>query len=82
MSGSFFASLIGGAVPVSSGRSERARQLTKTFVQRDFEQHNEHAFKRQVIPKNTRFAAMTDFGPDLPHVLTAFPGRDIEMTLT
>lgn len=62
-------------------RSDRARQLTKAFVQPDFESRNENAFKREHYPKNTRFVAMTDFGPDLPHVLTAFPSRDIQQAL-
>jgi 2,3-bisphosphoglycerate-independent phosphoglycerate mutase len=62
-------------------RSDRARQLTKAFVQPDFEKINYGAFTRRKIPKNIRFAAMTDFGPDLPHVLTAFPSRDIKKTL-
>ena len=63
-------------------RSDRARQLTKSLVQKDFEQKNENAFKRKRIPANTRFAAMTDFGPDLPHVYTAFPSHDIDLGLT
>ncbi|MDD5251070.1 MAG: 2,3-bisphosphoglycerate-independent phosphoglycerate mutase [Patescibacteria group bacterium] len=63
-------------------RSDRARELTKCFVQKDFELHNENAFKRKRVPKNTRFAAMTDFGPDLPHVFTAFPSRDIQLGMT
>jgi len=63
-------------------RSDRARQLTKCFLQEDFEKHNENAFKRGKRPLNTRFAAMTDFGPDLPHVYTAFPSHDINLSLT
>jgi 2,3-bisphosphoglycerate-independent phosphoglycerate mutase len=62
-------------------RSDRARQLTKAFVQPDFEQVNPGAFERRVIARNIRFTAMTDFGPDLPHVFTAFPARDIKNTL-
>jgi 2,3-bisphosphoglycerate-independent phosphoglycerate mutase len=62
-------------------RSDRARQLTKPFIQPDFEKDNPGAFKRRRKPKNIRFAAMTDFGPDLPHVLTAFPSREIRKTL-
>ncbi len=58
-------------------RSDRARQLTKVFVQPDFEKVNPNSFHRQRVPKNIRFVAMTDFGPDLPSVLTAFPSRDI-----
>lgn len=58
-------------------RSDRAREITKTFVQKDFEKKNFGAFKRKKFPQNIRFAAMTDFGPDLPHVMTAFPSRNI-----
>lgn len=63
-------------------RSDRARQLTKTFLQKDFEQKTEHGFQRKKIPENIRFAVMTDFGPDLPHVYTAFPSHDIKYSLT
>ncbi len=59
-------------------RSDRARQLTKSFVQPNLEKANAGAFKRSVIPKHIRFVAMTDFGPDLPGVLTAFPSRDVD----
>ncbi len=64
-------------------RSDRARELTKAFVQKNFENSNGngHAFKRSRMPENTRFVAMTDFGPDLPGVLTAFPSRDIKNSL-
>lgn len=62
-------------------RSDRARQLTKTFVQTEFEQKNIGSFKREKILKNLVFVAMTDFGPDLDHVLTAYPSADISGTL-
>mgnify|MGYP001285319302 CR=1 FL=1 len=62
-------------------RSDRARQLTKVFAQDDFEKMNPGAFRRSFVPKNIRFVAMTDFGPDLPRVLTAFPSRDIVNSL-
>ncbi|MDO8625947.1 MAG: 2,3-bisphosphoglycerate-independent phosphoglycerate mutase [Candidatus Magasanikbacteria bacterium] len=62
-------------------RSDRARQFTKAFVQPTFEHENGGTFKRQKFPKNTRFVAMTDFGPDLPRVLTAFPSRDVVNSL-
>lgn len=62
-------------------RSDRARQLTKTFVQKDFEKINPGSFKRKEIPENIRFVALTDFGPDLPGVLTAFPSRDVPHSL-
>lgn len=62
-------------------RSDRARELTKTMVQPDFEKVNPGAFKRPSMPKNTRFVALTDFGPDLHGVLTAYPSRDIANSL-
>ncbi len=62
-------------------RSDRARQLTKVFVQPDFKELNPGAFTRIKHPKNIRFVALSDFGPDLPGVLTAFPSRDVEKSL-
>jgi 2,3-bisphosphoglycerate-independent phosphoglycerate mutase len=63
-------------------RSDRARQLAKCFVQRDFEAKNEGAFTRRDIAPNTRFAALADFGPDLEDMYTAFPNKDIQKGLT
>jgi 2,3-bisphosphoglycerate-independent phosphoglycerate mutase len=62
-------------------RSDRARQLAKPFVQRDFNGKNAESFKRKKILKNLVFVAMTDFGPDLDSVLTAFPSVDLINTL-
>ncbi len=62
-------------------RSDRARQITKAFMQPDFKKNNPGAFTRTKFPKNIRFVALTDFGPDLPGVLTAFPSRDVENSL-
>lgn len=62
-------------------RSDRARELTKVFVQRSFDKENDNSFVRERMPKNIRFVAMTDFGPDLPGVLTAFPSRDVKNSL-
>lgn len=62
-------------------RSDRARQLAKPFVQVKFEQANPGAFKRWRRLKNLCFVALTDFGPDLGKVLTAYPSRDIQNTL-
>jgi 2,3-bisphosphoglycerate-independent phosphoglycerate mutase len=61
-----------------NSRSDRARQLTKVFVQKKFTKMNGGAFKRKRFPKNLRFVAMTDFGPDLPGIFTAFPSPDID----
>lgn len=62
-------------------RSDRARQLTKAFVQKDFNSLNLNSFKRKKVLKNLKFVAMTDFGPDLGEVLGAFPGIDLRATL-
>lgn len=69
------------AIYFVNARSDRARQITKAFVQKDFEQRNPGSFKRKKIPKNIRFVAMTDFGPDLSGVFTAYPSPDIENCL-
>ena len=62
-------------------RSDRARQLSKAFVQTDFTKKNPGSFIRKKLVKNLCFVAMTDFGPDLDHILTAFPSKNITMTL-
>lgn len=59
-------------------RSDRARQLTKAFVQANFNARNPGAFRRKVALTRIRFIAMTDFGPDLGPVLTAFPSIDVQ----
>lgn len=61
-------------------RSDRARQLTKAFVQSDFVRRNPGAFRRRVLT-DFLFVAMTSFGPDLPNVVTAFPSEDVTDTL-
>jgi len=63
-------------------RSDRARQLTKPFVQRRFEQINKGSFIRRKVLKNLCFVALTDFGPDLGNTLTAYPSPKIKGTLT
>ena len=62
-------------------RSDRARQLAKVFVQKDFNEDNPGSFKRSKVLKNLCFVAMTDFGPDLDSIATAFPSVDLKQTL-
>ena len=69
------------AVFFVNARSDRARQITKAFVQPDFEKKNPGAFARKSLPKNIRFVAMTDFGPDLPGIFTAFHTPDVPNSL-
>lgn len=63
-------------------RSDRARQFAKVFVQPDFEACNGGAFRRRGVPENIRFCAMTEFGPDLPNMFTAFPSIEIGRGIT
>lgn len=62
-------------------RSDRARQLAKVFVQKDFAKRNPHSFVPEGRPKNLLFIAMTDFGPDLEGIITAYPAVPISHTL-
>ena len=73
----------GDAIIFFNLRSDRARQLAKPFVQHDFEAKNPGSakFPRRNILKNITFVAMTDFGPDLDNILTAFPSEDIHDSL-
>ncbi len=60
-------------------RSDRARQLAKPFVQPHFEKKG--GFSRGRILKNTAFVALTDFGPDLDSIITAYPSLILKNTL-
>lgn len=63
-------------------RSDRARQITKCFVQTaDFNQRNLGAFQRKKVLHNLKFVSMTDFGPDLDSIVSAFPSPDLTDTL-
>jgi 2,3-bisphosphoglycerate-independent phosphoglycerate mutase len=63
-------------------RSDRARQITKCFVQTDdFNDHNPGAFQRKRVLQNLHFVSMADFGPDLDSIMSAFPAADIPQTL-
>jgi len=62
-------------------RSDRARQLAKVFVQKDFCEKNKICFLRKKFLHGLLFVAMTDFGPDLDSILTAFPSIDLKKTL-
>ncbi|MBT4153970.1 MAG: 2,3-bisphosphoglycerate-independent phosphoglycerate mutase [Candidatus Magasanikbacteria bacterium] len=71
----------GDVVLFFNARSDRARQLTKAFLQPDFVEKNPHAFERKTVVKDLCFVAMSEFGPDLPHIHTAFPSPDIDWCL-
>lgn len=71
----------GDAIIFFNLRSDRARQLAKPFVQHEFEKKNPGFSKRKKVFKNLTFVTMTDFGPDLDNILTAFPSEDVKNTL-
>ena len=62
-------------------RSDRSRQLSKTFVQDKFFKMNLKSFKRHKKLKHLYFVAMADFGPDLGDIITAYPSVDLKNTL-
>lgn len=62
-------------------RSDRARQMIKPFVMRDFETREPGAFERKAVRKNLLVVSLTEFGTDLDHVLPAFPARQTSDTL-
>ncbi|PLX27278.1 2,3-bisphosphoglycerate-independent phosphoglycerate mutase [Candidatus Parcubacteria bacterium] len=62
-------------------RSDRSRQLAKAFVQPEFEKMNPGSFKRKKKLEHLYFVAMTDFGPDLDDIITAYPSVDLYETL-
>ncbi|MDP3970248.1 MAG: 2,3-bisphosphoglycerate-independent phosphoglycerate mutase [bacterium] len=62
-------------------RSDRTRQISKAFVQKDFNKCNPGSFRRKKKLQHIKFISMTDFGPDLDHIISAFPAIDIKYTL-
>ena len=62
-------------------RSDRARELSKAFVQKEFNKKNPGSFRRERFPQNLFFLALTDFGPDLDNIRTAYPSREIKNSL-
>ncbi len=62
-------------------RSDRSRQLTKAFVQSNFEIKNPDSFIRKKKLQHLYFVAMTDFGPDLDDIITAYPSIDLQKSL-
>lgn len=62
-------------------RSDRARQLAKVFVQKNFHKRNPGSFVRKKNLENLHFVTMTDFGPDLDGILSAYPSVDLSCTL-
>ncbi len=62
-------------------RSDRARQLTKVFVQEEFEKKNPGSFKRKKKLNNLMFLTLTNFGPDLDDIKTVFSRPNVKNSL-
>ncbi len=62
-------------------RSDRARQLTKPFVERKFETAESPAFRRKVVRKDVVFVSLTEFGKNIGSVIAAFPHREVPGTI-
>lgn len=69
------------AVILFNHRSDRARQLAKPFVQEKFQELNPGSFEPPQRPRDLLFVAMTDFGPDLDSIVTAYPSVNLSGTL-
>ncbi len=77
------ASVIGDKAPVTDGdslifmnfRADRARQITRSFVNADFD-----GFKREVTPKLASFVMLTQYAADIK-TACAFPPADLTNTL-
>lgn len=65
----------GDAVFFFNARSDRARQLTKAFLDKAY------CPKHETPLHNIAFVGMSDFGPNLPGILTAFPSPQVDMPL-
>lgn len=76
--------IIEGALPVSDNdavimfnfRPDRAREITRAFVDRDFD-----GFKRKKTPENLCYICMTQYDAEMPNVTLAFPPERMKNTL-
>lgn len=62
-------------------RSDRSRQLIKTFIQDNFNKQNPGSFVRKKVIQDLVFVSMTESGPDLDRVLAAFPSVNVKTSL-
>ena len=76
--------VIGAGVPVADGdaiifmnfRADRARQLSRAFVDADFS-----GFERARAPKLAAFVTLTEYAANLPVSAIAFPAQSMDNTL-
>ena len=68
----------GDAVIFANFRPDRAREITRAFVDEDFDSY---AFCRRKRPTNIRYICMTQYDAEMPGVEVAFPPQTIRNTL-
>lgn len=70
--------LDGDSIIFANFRPDRAREITRAFVDDDFDNY---AFKRELWPKDLYYGCMTQYDAAMPNVHVAFPPKAIENTL-
>ena len=76
--------VVDGAIPVSDGdamimfnfRPDRAREITRTFVDKNFD-----GFQRKKTVSDICYICMTQYDAQMPNVTLAFPPESLENTL-
>jgi 2,3-bisphosphoglycerate-independent phosphoglycerate mutase len=66
----------GDSVIFSNFRPDRARELTRAFVDKDFD-----GFNRTVVLRDLKFVTMTEYDALMPNVEVAFPPEQLTNTL-
>lgn len=70
----------GDSIIFANFRPDRAREITRAFVDTDFES-SFGGFKRKVILDDLCFICMTEYDSTIPNVSIAFPPKSIKNTL-
>ncbi len=68
----------GDAIIFCNFRPDRAREITRAFVDPDFDSY---AFPRTKKPENIKYVCMTQYDAEMPAVEVAFPPQTIKNTL-
>ena len=66
----------GDSVVFINFRPDRAREITRTLVDPDF-----NGFERKVFPKNLTYICMAEYDATMPNVEVAFPPEAVDPTL-
>jgi 2,3-bisphosphoglycerate-independent phosphoglycerate mutase len=66
----------GAAVIFANFRPDRAREITRAFVDSDFD-----GFERQRVVKDLCYVCMTTYDAAIPNVLVAYPPKQLKNTL-